>query len=330
MVNMRVNRNFVFFLYDTDYYRYAYSDLSQYNNVRVYYGFRPLDPIKKFIHKIHHSLKINRYINLPFKKMWFKSYYQLNFINEGELCFVFDARLLEFEYVRSFCNYLHIQHKKAHFVCYYQDLIRTSTDEVLPNCLREEFDLMISYDKQDAALYNIDYYPTTYSENSVDDNTAIEPCDVYFLGAAKDRWSDIVMSYDLLTRKGFKCDFYVTMPKGGANIQKDGIHYIENMSYKENLQHIKKCKFILELQQRGAVGPTLRTWEAICYNKYLITNNISIKESHFYDKKFVALILSDGIDFGDIECDEQYINTYKRFISPRNFLAFISEKLNSI
>ena len=120
------------------------------------------------------------------------------------------------------------------------------------------------------------------------------------------------------------------MPKGGANIQKDGIHYIENMSYKENLQHIKKCKFILELQQRGAVGPTLRTWEAICYNKYLITNNISIKESHFYDKKFVALILSDGIDFGDIECDEQYINTYKRFISPRNFLAFISEKLNSI
>lgn len=329
MGNMNVNMNFIFFLYDTDYYRYAYNELTQYNDVRVYYGFRPVNPLMRFIHKIHHSLKFNHYLKLPFKQLWFKSYYKLDFENEGKLCFVFDARLLEFDYARTFCDYLRSQHKTAHFVCYYQDLIKTSTSETQPNSLKDKFDLIVSYDKRDAAFYNIDYHPTTYSANFVSDNDTIEPCDVYFLGAVKNRWKDIIDTYTLLTKKGLKCDFYVKTTNNMEQVNLPGIHYIKNMSYAENLQHIQKCKFILELQQKDAIGPTLRTWEAICYDKFLITNNLSIKHTKFYDNRFVILVNKCGIDFSTIDRDIAYINQYKQYITPRNFLNFLTFNLKN-
>lgn len=327
MENMSVKMNFVFFLYDTDYYRHAYYELTQYSDVRVYYGFRPNNPLMRFLHKIHHSLKLNHYLHLPFKQLWFKTYYKLDFENSSKLCFVFDARLLEFDYARTFCNYLRSQHKDAYFVCYYQDLIKTSTPEAKPNSLRDKFDLIVSYDKRDAALYNIDYHPTTYSANVVDDNEGIEPCDVYFLGAAKNRLHDIIDTYCLLTNIGLKCDFYVTMPDGMEQINLKGIHYIKNMSYEKNLQHIKKSKFILELQQKDAIGPTLRTWEAICYDKFLITNNTDIKNTNFYDNKFIILINNDDIDFSCIDKNITYVNQLKEYINPRNFLNFLIFKL---
>lgn len=329
MENMKKDRKYIIFLYDTDYYRFAYRELSNCEDVQVHYGFRPQNQFLRILHIIHHSLKINHVINLPFKNLWFKHYYKIDTNNEVELYFVFDARLLEFEYTRSFCDYLHTRHNNAHFICYYQDLIKTSTLESQPQNLKDKFNLLVSYDKGDADSYGIDYYPTSYSYSTIEDDDSIECCDVYFLGAAKNRWKDIVNSYKILTKKGLRCSFYITRLPKSDRLNLPGLNYIDGMSYKKNLQHIKKCKCVLELQQKGAVGPTLRTWEAICYDKFLITNNICIKESDFYDKRFVAFIDDERLDIDVINLCEPYVNTKKSLINPRNFIDFLSEKLHN-
>ena len=83
--------------------------------------------------------------------------------------------------------------------------------------------------------------------------------------------------------------------------------------------------------QEGAQGYTFRLWESIVLNKKLLTNNLSLADSHFYDDKFVKIY--DGNDSDQLSLSQWILDEYKsknRFIkeiSPENFLRFIDNQL---
>ena len=54
---------------------------------------------------------------------------------------------------------------------------------------------------------------------------------------------------------------------------------------------------IVEVVKEGQTGVSLRTCEAIAFNKKLLTNNVQIKEMPFYDSRFISVFTdSDEID----------------------------------
>ena len=61
------------------------------------------------------------------------------------------------------------------------------------------------------------------------------------------------------------------------------------MSYVENLNHIRQTKALLEIMQQGGHGYTLRTCEAIMYDKKMITNNPEIKNAEFYSSDRISV-----------------------------------------
>lgn len=59
------------------------------------------------------------------------------------------------------------------------------------------------------------------------------------------------------------------------------------MSYREILYRSIRSKCLLEINQQGAIGCTSRFIEADLNNKKLITDNLFIKHSKFYDKHYI-------------------------------------------
>jgi len=118
----------------------------------------------------------------------------------------------------------------------------------------------------------------------------IPQSDVYFVGSAKDRLELIFDVFHQLKQEGITCDFYLSGVPSSKKIKDAGIHYIHKMSYIENLKHVVRTKCILEIVQGNAKSSTLRTWEAIMYDKKLLTNNLTIANDYYYDENYISLL----------------------------------------
>jgi len=229
--------------------------------------------------------------------------------------------------VQAYIRYLRRKFPEAKFVCYYTDIISTLDNK--PEEIRSLFDLILTYDKEDARTYNLYYFPTSFSNYDLIDNKKVEPCDVLFLGKAKDRLSKIYKVYQNLESQGINCTFFLVGVPPKEQIKHKGISYLDcPMDYETYLHHVKKCRCILEIEQNGAVGETLRTWEAINYNKALLTDNSGIINSTFYDSHYVRMIDDEGnVDIGFVKSYHEYENPLKDNIRPIKLLEYIQSKL---
>lgn len=102
--------------------------------------------------------------------------------------------------------------------------------------------------------------------------------DFYFLGYEKDRDIDILQLQIELEKRGYKTLIDVKKPGG------------KPITYKENIENLKKSRIIIDLVQKGQTGQTLRPLEAIAFQKKLLTNNKSIINESFYSPENIFVI----------------------------------------
>lgn len=327
-----MNYNFLFFFPVFDYYKTIYSDLHQEPNVCLHFGINPPNKILNLFSRVHLSERINKIINLPFKTIWYPALYSTKRFKDStnKLCFVFWAHYIESDYFEGFITHLRKKHRNAKFVFFYTNPLNSSFRKKLtnPSYLKNIADLIFTYDQNDAQNYGFEYFPTSFSDVKVANNKAIASSDVCFIGKNKGRYSLLLDIYKQLTDNGYICDFYVTDVKETEKKSLSGISYIP-LTYNEYLQHIKKTRIILELQQNGAIGATLRTWEAINFGKGLLTNNTAIIQSKYYDRHYVSIFdEKKGIDMDFIANFDHYENPLKEDIRPYKMLEFINSYLN--
>jgi 1,5-rhamnosyltransferase len=322
--------NFVFFGSDQDLYKIAYYDVIRRVNVR--YVATPYDNkngFLKFLHKIHFNPRINKYFRIPFKNIWNPGYFKDTFDTKNPICFIFFHEWCEYE-KSGLVKHFRKKYPHCKMVCFFQDLVYLQKNIDIMH-VKNAFDLVISYDRIDAKKYGLLFHPTVYSKCKFESNNNIEKSNVYYLGDAKKRLDRIVLIFKYLGSIGLKCDFYVTNVDEQDQSFHKGINYIKQMSYEENLQHVLNADCVLEVMQDSAVGYTMRTWEAIMYNKKLITNNIEIINSPFYNPS--NILVYDSIE--GIKTEKVFFNAisrktdhkYKHEISPVKFLEFIEKNL---
>ena len=303
------------------FYDIAYKDIVDLPNVEYYRGICFENKFLNFILRIHLSKKVNGIIELPFKKCWYKLlYYNIKKKpkDEDKLCFLFFSRLIEDDFSRNYLLYLKDRFPRAKYVCYFHDILDSHININIEN-IKEIFDLVLTYDYNDSIKYNLIYHPTPYCFVSIEKNKKYES-DIYFVGKAKTRMQTIVSAYDKFEQKGFKCLFFIVDCNLKEYPIRNGIRYIETMSYIENLKYVRNSKCVLEINQEGAIGMTPRTWEAIMYDKYLITNNIYIKNTPFFVGKYMK-IYCDNIDIDlDLNKNISYPCKLKLLLSPINLI----------
>lgn len=124
------------------------------------------------------------------------------------------------------CNYEILKFIKsnqpnAKFVFYWTNTISTNRrKEKMASLLSEQFyDLIITFDKRDAELYDLEYFEIPNSRVFEPEDYPIES-DIYFCGLDKGRLLDVSKICDFLTINSFKCDFNVIKPKiqGGGDL----------------------------------------------------------------------------------------------------------------
>lgn len=248
----------------------------------------------ELLHHIHFSFAINRYIQLPFQSLWKKKYAlsHVQFQENKKYCVIFT----DVSAGRTDCRYLKSLSEEKNITLV---LILVNTmqrrKEILKNRFRF-FSMVFSFDKGDCEKYGFIFHPTNYSRIEIKEDNVDN--DAFYVGVSKGRLDTIKKIYDIITKNGGKADFFVSGVKRSEK-KKDGIQYNRWLSYSDVLSHIAKTNCIVEVMEGKQSGVTMRMMEAVCYNKRLLTNNQSVKESPFYQTGYISVFQTPG----DIDVD---------------------------
>ncbi len=319
--------NYVFLGSAADYHLVSYGDLNCVPYAKYLYNrIHSQNKLMNTLYRLHTSPETNRLFRLPWQGIWNRMAFRGRFEEDKPLCFIFHPRSRWLQ--NGIIEYLRKKYPDCRVVVHFTDLVRYAYPEGVEKLI-DKLDLCLSFDHADAEKYGMGYYPLVYSPCHVPEDDGVVESDVYFVGKAKDRLPQILAAYEKLRDAGLRCEFYVTSVALEDQKYADEIHYCGQMSYVENLKHVKKTKCLLEIMQGGGHGYTLRACEAIMYDKKIITDNPEIANAPFYAPHRISV-------FGDVnDIDSSFVTAepivadyrWKDQLSPLKLLAYIDNRI---
>lgn len=158
------------------------------------------------------------------------------------------------------------------------------------------FDEIFSFSKSDSEKYNLIYLPLAADNISKKINNNIKDTyQFFFLGYAKNRINDILKVYNTISK--FKNKFIVITDEKFNN---DDIEFRnKKVEYDEYIKYLLNSNCLIDINNNGQDGYTLRMSEAFCYNKKIITTNTNVLKSEFYDESRI-LIYNEKTTYEDI------------------------------
>lgn len=308
------------------YYNICLRDLDNLNWVKVVNV--PLLKYPRFLKTlfhIHRSKRLNRYFNLPLKKVWFPLIFENKFIDEKPLCFVINC----LDYPIEYFKYLKHKYPNSRMVLLYRDL-RKVTEKHCPDIIDNPIlDMQLSYDDEEAHKYGYVHFDEIESKIDIPISKEYPLSDLFFAGKAKDRLPILMNIYEKITKAGLKCSFYLTGVPASERKELPGIIYADSfMPYTEMLYHTVNSRCALDINQSNAVGYTSRFLEAVMYNKRLITNNRSIANSKFYRPDYIQCVDDlDQLDPEFVRNPEEVDYHYDSEFSPIHLIELIDSEL---
>lgn len=276
--------------------------------------------ILKCIYRIHTSVKINNIINLPFKNIWkiyFNPIRRYKF-NPKEIYYIYIVSPI-FEYY-DLQDFIDLQKKyTVYFILIMIDTLSTASGSIVKDSIKYlNYIRIYTFDKKDAEKYSFTFTNSMYSKFNIEEKKEIKS-DLYFIGRDKGRKEIIEKIYSRLVQNNIKCDFTIN----GLDVKatKPGIRHGRGITYKQIINEIQETDCIFEIIQKGQQGVTLRYYEAICYNKKLLTNNPDIFQYPYYNPAYIKYYSNES-DI-DIEWLKQKIIVnyhYKGDFSPVNLI----------
>jgi len=307
------------------YYDIAYQDLIGKNNILFISNFLlRRNKVSTFFFRYFFFFNKVKPLARYFSFFLFPRIYK-DELGEGIRCFLFDERTL-FLYNSGYLEYLKSRYPSCKFICILHDKVYTITNVNLSD-IKKFFDIIFSYDLNDSHSNGFIYRPTSYSITDCYYKNFEPKKDVIFIGQVKSRMGKILSIYSDLIKFGFDFEFYLINVKESERVELPNIIYCDWLSYSEVLKKTLEFRCILELMQEDSKNITFRTWEAISYDKYLLTDNNFILETPFYNEKYMFLI-SDGIEaFSSKYKGCKPVYTDKFFLTPLNLINDIKKLL---
>jgi len=305
------------------------NDLTNKSNVKIIYRDNALNSkILSKLFNIHMSQSLNRHIKLPLKKLWFKKLIDNDFTKNETIVFTFVGGWFN----RELFSWLRKNYPNCKQVLFLRDTVNIY-EKTIPSfkggILNDVFDLVISSNPDDCSKFGFKYSPVFISKIKEENLVKYPKSDFVFIAIAKDRLQLIHKLYEKFTAFGYKCDFYITKVKDEDRKYPDGIHYAENhLKYKDYLGREVASKCIIELIKGDTQGGTFRHWEAVYYNKKLISNWKGIKDFKFYDERY--MLYFEDVDDIDINFFKENLDVdyhYNGENSPVNLPVFIENNL---
>lgn len=282
-------RKYIIVYPNSDYGKMMWSDIISRRDVNVIdHPLAPSGKILNSLFKIHLSFRVNNFFSLPGKKIWESRYAisRLDLKSEDEKVIIFTDPAL-CNYTKSFLVSLK-QENNVKLVLILINSYNRMKKIIGP--MINLFDQVLSFDKNESIDHGFQYYPTIYSKYNLENTNNYYPIDCFFVGVAKDRLEKIISTYDFLTNLSYKCEFYISGVKKANQVKREGITYNEWLTYDEVLSKVNISKCILEIMDKNNAGVTLRTIEAVTYNKKLLTDNQNIATYEFFSEENIFIL----------------------------------------
>lgn len=186
---------------------------------------------------------------------------------------------------------------------------------------------VLTYDKYDAKEYGFTWFGYTYYSSFDFVSQDSRRADLYYSGYNKGNREMLVL--DVLKsgkNAGAECRFDVVSDKPGAG---GDLVYLKNrISYPEVVSRVKASNCILEILQEGQQAQSIRYFEAIVYNKKLLTNNCHLEELPFYNSHFMRCFRdASEIDWNWVKKPEDIDYQYDGSFSPVYLKKFVTGEL---
>jgi len=280
----------------------------------------------KKIRSLHLSQRINRVITLPFKEIW----YDFSIFNKNvktiSKVIVLDLALADSMVLKIVKKCRKKRILPNLFLINTLDSSVRAMKKVKSNMERIEWDHIYSFDKNDTDKYNIHYLSFCYYSLKKLPIINQPQNDLFLISTLSPDREDLYMSlYKTLTDKGCKCDFNFCLYSELTPSVPIGVHLNKKrLPYKDTLFAMLNSRAILEVLRGSQSGPSLRYYEAVCYNKKLLTNNKEIVKFPYYDSRYMRIFSSlSDIDVEWIKKDDDVDYHYKGDFSPKFLIDFI-------
>lgn len=254
----------------------------------VPYPLHQLPYFFRLLYFICNHIRLRKIIHPGIKKLFFPFFFDKKFLSGKPLCFLLigGGKLSA-----SYLKYLKKTYPNCRIVCFYRDLMKVC-EKISPEMVyNKDVDINMSFDNGEAKKYGMAFCPEYSSLVDLTGFDKYPSCDVFFCGQAKDRFESLVDYFRYLTGKGLICHFFITKVPKEKQIAAEGLYYSIGMTYKEMLCRSKNAKCLLDINQKEAFGGyTSRFYEAIMYNRKLISDNPITKDSSFYNQNDVIYV----------------------------------------
>ncbi len=277
-------------------------DMVEAKRMTPYLLNKPCDsPLLNFIRRAHMSYKINQIVHLPCQEIWYPSLLKMM---DKDTCVIFTTVVLRMVSTKFLEK---IRATGARMALIIVDSLHGSTAHIskaLPKILGGVWDAVLSYDINDCKEYGFQYMPGTIYSMLKQVKPASADSDMYFIGMNKaGRNAMIEEIHRKCMEAGVQTDFhcidYPGVPRKPYMENPPGLYYRKRgIPYEDVVSHVLSTNCILEVVGKGQKVQTARYYEAVCYNKKLLTNNPSVRELSFYDPRYMQYFESvEDIDF---------------------------------
>ena len=198
------------------------------------------------------------------------------------------------------------------------------------NLVREKlfsdvWDRVLTYDKYDAEEYDFTWFGYTYySSFAFIDSDPIES-DVYYVGYDKGGRENLVKNVFRHLQNN-QCNSRFDVVASSTSVKdSDFLYLAEKISYPQVVSRVKSSNCILELLQENQEAQSIRYFEAVVYNKKLLTNNRHLQELPFYDARYMKYFKSVAdIDIEWVRKKEIIDYQYDGSFSPLKIIDYIA------
>lgn len=239
----------------------------------------------KIIKKIHLSQKINAIINLPFKHIWGGKFDEINWKPDTEY-YIIGVTGAFFPISPSYLNNLKKEFN-VHYAMVLVDHYLSPYNKVARYYMeRVDFDYIFSFDYEDIKKYDYIYFNCPYSM-VVDNSDEKVVYDFCLFCSNKGRLDKLLRIYSDSQNHDVNSFFVINQVPLKEQKMQDSIIYNKFFTYPDVVKNVKKSNCILDIPIEGQSGLGARYYEAICYNKKLLTNNKNVVNLPFYNPDYI-------------------------------------------
>ena len=196
---------------------------------------------------------------------------------------------------------------------------------------RERYDEIYTFEKDDSKEFNLKFRPSFFIDDTKEKKKEIE---CYYLGALREKkrydFIECFKKYCLKNKLSYDFNLFIKKKYLNDNYKDQEILTSKKMSYRENIEKVRKSKVVIELNYYTQKGLTLRTFECLASNTKLITENRDIINYDFYNPKNILIVDSiediDSIPKEFFQCDYEKVD--KNIVDRYSIEGFVREILN--